>query len=273
MAMTPGWRIDRPIVMIGCGNMAGAMLSRWIECGLAPQAVTVIDPGRAEPPVPGVTLLDAMPESLPSQAVVVLGIKPQLLPDVAPALAPLLDDRHIVVSMLAGMTVASLRSALGENAPFVRIMPNMAVLLGKGVCACHSEATAALSVAEALLEPLGLVERLGDEEEFNLVTALSGCGPAFLFRFVDALAVAAAQLGMAPAQAERMALATVEGAASLAVASDISPAVLADRVASKGGMTREGLDVLDRDDQLLRLLGETLRAARDRGEELNKPSS
>jgi pyrroline-5-carboxylate reductase len=90
---------------------------------------------------------------------------------------------------------------------------------------------------------LGLAEWIADEAQFNLVTALSGCGPAYLFRFIDALAGAAAQ-------------------------ADVSPAVLADRVASPGGMTREGMNVLDRDDRLLDLLTDTLRAARDRGEEM-----
>jgi len=103
---------------------------------------------------------------------------------------------------------------------------------------------------------------------FDLVTALTGSGPAFLYRFIDALAVAAAGLGLQREQAGRMALAMVEGAAALAAASADGPRALAGRVASPGGMTREGLDVLDADDALVRLLTETLRAARDRGAEL-----
>ena len=106
------------------------------------------------------------------------------------------------------------------------------------------------------------------EASFDLVTALAGSGPGFVYRFIDALAAAAADLGLPREQADRLALATVEGAAALAAASPHSPGELARRVASPGGMTQEGLEVLDRDGALVRLLGETLRAARDRGAQL-----
>jgi pyrroline-5-carboxylate reductase len=79
---------SRPLVMIGCGNMAGAILLRWLEAGLDPASVKVVDPGRTAPPAPGVTLLGALPNALPEGAVVVLGVKPQSLPDIAPFLAP-----------------------------------------------------------------------------------------------------------------------------------------------------------------------------------------
>ena len=106
------------------------------------------------------------------------------------------------------------------------------------------------------------------EASFDLVTALAGSGPGFVYRFIDALAAAAADLGLPREQADRLALATVEGAAALAAASPHSPGELARRVASPGGMTQEGLEVLDRDGALVRLLSETLRAARDRGAQL-----
>src|SRR5690606_10675438 len=96
----------------------------------------------------------------------------------------------------------------------------------------------------------------------------AGSGPGFVYRFIDALASAAAELGLPREQADRLALAMVEGAAALAAASPHSPAELARRVASPGGMTQQGLDVLDRDEALVRLLVETLRAVRDRGAEL-----
>ncbi len=263
---------NRPIVMIGCGNMAGAILSRWLACGLAPSLVTVVDPGQRQA-AEGVKLLSAMPENIAADAVVLLGIKPQLLPEVAPALAPLLRSGPVVISMLAGVTVETLRASLGHDAHYVRIMPNTPAALGQGVVALYADARSgddARALAQRLLSPLGLAEWIADEGEFNLVTALTGCGPAFVFRFVDALAQAATALGMEEAQALRFATATVQGAATLAARSDEAPAVLADRVASKGGMTREGLDVLDADGRLVALLSETLRAARDRGVELEK---
>ena len=116
--------------------------------------------------------------------------------------------------------------------------------------------------------PLGLVEWIADERLFDLVTALAGSGPAFLYRFVDALAAAGAARGLPPEQAGRLALATVEGAARLAADAAVSPGVLADRVASPGGSTREGLDVLDRDQALVALLTGTLAAAARRNRDM-----
>jgi pyrroline-5-carboxylate reductase len=129
---------------------------------------------------------------------------------------------------------------------------------------------AAVEDAETLLSPLGLVERIADEAQFNLITALTGCGPAFVFRFIDALSQAATTLGLEESQAARLALATVEGSAVLAAGADESPATLADKVASKGGMTREGLDVLDEGGRLVTLLTDMMRAAEDRGVELER---
>ena len=116
--MTQLQSFGRPLVMIGCGNMAGAILSRWLQCGLDPAQVTVVDPHRAEIQA-GVTLLAALPARLPDDAVVVLGVKPQLLPEVTPVLAPLLGSGNLVISMLAGVTVDQLRLSLGA-APGLR---------------------------------------------------------------------------------------------------------------------------------------------------------
>jgi len=265
-------QFDRPLLLIGCGNMAGAILSRWLETGLSPSLVTVIDPGRKDI-FEGIALRPTLPEKLPENSVITLGIKPQLLPDIAPGLSPLLQEGHVIISMLAGLSIATLQGALGEQAGIIRIMPNTPVALGKGVCALFAGPDTHdidRHMVEGLLGPLGLVEWMDDEAQFNLITALTGCGPAFVFRFVDALARAAAEIGLEHQQALRLAVATVEGASALAASADVDPATLADRVASKGGMTREGLDVMDQDDRLVRLMVETLRAARDRGVELEK---
>jgi len=100
------------------------------------------------------------------------------------------------------------------------------------------------------------------------VTALAGCGPGFVYRFIDALAAAGASLGLPGDQAARLALAAVEGSSLLAAAADVGPAVLADRVASPGGSTRAGLNVLDRDDGIVALLRETLAASERRNAEM-----
>ncbi|CAN5187920.1 pyrroline-5-carboxylate reductase [soil metagenome] len=256
------------IFMVGCGNMAGQMLSRWLACGLDPARVTVLRPsGRAV--ALGVTVTAEYPDQFADGTIVLLGMKPYQLQVVAPRVPALGDGASALVSMLAGTTMVQLRAAFPGSANIVRVMPNTPVGVGQGVCALHADRITRADASDqvtALLAPLGLVEWIGDEGQFNLVTALSGCGPAYLFRFIDALGVAGARLGLPADQAARLALATVQGAATLATRADDNPGVLADRVASPGGMTREGMNVLDADERLIALLTDTLRAARDRGE-------
>ena len=118
------------------------------------------------------------------------------------------------------------------------------------------------------MQPLGLVEWIADEAQFDAVTALAGCGPGFVFRFADALAKAGEALGLPADQAARLAIATLDGAGRMAGASDVSPAMLADRVASPGGSTREGLNILDDGDALVDLLSRTLAASARRNAEM-----
>ena len=257
------------LFLVGCGNMAGQMLARWLACGLDPSRVTVLRPsGRAV--AEGVRVLTSYPASLPAGTTVLLGMKPYQLDDVATGLAPLCAPGTRLVSILAGTPLAELRRRL-PAAEIVRAMPNLPVGIGEGVtalCAGAELSPETRSALDALMAPLGLAEWIGDEALFNEVTALSGCGPAFLFRFIDAFARAGEAIGLPADQSARMALATVRGSASMAAQANDSPAVLADKVASPGGMTRQGLNVLDADDRLLRLLTDTLTAARDRGEEM-----
>lgn len=256
------------LFLVGCGNMAGQMLRRWLDCGLDPARVTVLRPsGRAV--AEGVGVVTAWPASLPARTTVLLGMKPYQIDDVAARLAPICTADTRIVSILAGTTLATLRGHFPDTAAIIRAMPNLPVGLGEGVTALFADDRTAADIraaVEALIRPLGLAEWIADEALFNRITALSGCGPAFLFRFVDALARAGEAIGIPADQAARMALATVQGSANMAARAAVSPATLADQVASPGGMTREGLNVLDADDRLLTLLTDTLTAARDRGE-------
>lgn len=253
---------DGALWLIGAGNMGGAMLHGWLAAGREPSGITVIDPGTPRLPPPLVALASP-PLDGAVPAMLVLAVKPQLLDTVASIVAPLLAPDTLLVSILAGVEIASLRQRFAVPRAIVRVMPNTPVALRKGVLALFGDGLEAAdrARAEALMAPLGLVEWIGEEALFDAVTALSGCGPAFLFRFVDALGAAGAALGLPADQAARLALATVEGAALLAAAADEPPATLADRVASPGGSTREGLDMLDRDDALAKLLEATLAAA------------
>src|SRR3954469_1509202 len=122
-----------PLFLIGCGNMAGAMLKGWLDAGADPSEITVIRPS-GRPVGEGVRVLTALPEDeIP--ALVLLGVKPQKLDEVAPTLAPALEAETILVSILAGVELASLRARFAAPRAIVRAMPNLPVRLGKGVTA------------------------------------------------------------------------------------------------------------------------------------------
>ena len=251
------------ILLVGCGNMAGAMLQGWLAAGLGPERFTVADPAPRDMP-PRVRTLASIP-SEGSFDVVLLGVKPQLLGDVAPRVGALAGAGTVLVSILAGVELAVLEGRFPHAAGWVRVMPNLAASLGKSPMALAARGLdeAGRAAAMELLAPLGTPEWV-DEDEFDLVTALAGSGPAFVYRFIDALATASADLGLPQDKARRLALAMVDGAAALAAASPHDPDELARRVASPGGVTRAGLDALDEGDALRRLVERTLRAARDR---------
>jgi len=254
--------------LIGCGNMAGAMLTRWVASGTVdPTRVTVIDPGESKLPQ-GVRHLRELPEGEAPDAAM-LGVKPQMLDVIAQTLAPRIAGARLLLSILAGVEVASLTKRFEVDA-VVRAMPNLPVALGHGAVGLYGvdPESEAGRIAAALMAPLGLVEWIADEGLFDAVTALSGSGPGFLYRFIDALAEGGTKLGLPADQALRLATATVEGAAMTAAQAGESPAILADRVASPGGSTRVGLNVLDRNDALNALVVETLEAARNRNAEL-----
>lgn len=254
------------IVIFGCGTMAGAMLSRWIACGLPPERVTALRHSGA--PVSSGVRVVADAGALPAQpAMLMIGVKPQVFGQVAPAINSLIGPDTCVVSIMAGLTIDDLTLALPAAAPgaIVRVMPNLPVADGRGIVATIGTVPPMLA---RLLAPLGSVHAMADEAGANLVTALTACGPAFVYRFVGALAGAAVRLGLEPADADVLARAMVACAAATLAQTDATPQTLADAVASPGGMTQAGLDVLDSDGRLVALLADTLRATRERGREI-----
>jgi pyrroline-5-carboxylate reductase len=255
------------ILIFGCGNMGGAILAGWLAGGLDPGRVTVVDPVARDLP-PGVAQFRELQPGK-SFDIVLLGVKPQNLDEVSPALEPALGPETIVLSLLAGVELATLGGCFPRAKARVRVMPNLAAALGKSPIALAADGldAAGREATTELLRPLGTPEWI-DEAAFDLVTALAGSGPAFVYRFIDALAAGATKLGLPAEQARRVALATVEGAAALAAQSPLVPGELARRVASPGGVTQAGLDALDKDDALARLVAATLRAARDRSAEM-----
>lgn len=264
----PGWPAS--LLLIGCGNMGGAMLSGWLRAGMEPSGFAIVDPVLPEAPSGVMLVRDGSELAGRTFDAGLLGIKPQMLGDVAPSLQGLVGAGTVLLSILAGVELDTLARTFPSVSGIVRIMPNLAAAIGKSPIALAAHGLDDLRRADvtALMEPLGTPEWLADEVQFHAVTALAGSGPAFVYRFIDALTVGARELGMERAQAERLALAMVEGAALLAATSADAPGELARKVASPGGTTQAGIDVLDADAALARLVAATLKAAAVRSAEM-----
>jgi len=255
------------ILIAGYGAMTGAMVEGWLRAGLPAERFTAYDPQPRSAPA-GVTVTSRLPKG--PFDIVLLGVKPQALAAAAPALEPLVGPHTVLISVLAGVELASLARHFPRAGGTVRLLPNLAVALGKSANALVASGLdrERQAVVTALAEMLGGAEWMEDEAQCDLVTALGGSGPAFVYRFIDALAAGGTRLGLDGEQAQRLALRMVEGAAALAAVAPQSPAELARKVASPGGTTEAGLDVLDEGEALVRLVTETLRAARDRSREM-----
>ena len=271
-----GAALPRSLVLAGAGKMGGAMLEGWLATGLEPDAVTVLDPN----PSPGIARLAAErgfalnPDPRPPDApeVLVLGIKPQGLDDAAQDLASVAGPRTLLVSILAGKTVADLARACPAAGAIVRAMPNLPASIRRGATGAFADARVSAGqrgAADTLLSAIGTVDWLDDERQIDAVTALSGSGPAYVFHLVECMAQAGEAAGLAPALAARLARATVVGAAGLLDASDLSPARLRENVTSKGGTTAAALAVLMAGDGLAPLMRTAILAARQRAEELS----
>lgn len=257
------------ILMVGCGNMAGAMLEGWLKGGVPAETFTVMDPQRESLPG-GIPVLRELPKEGTFDAIQ-LGVKPQMLGDVAPQLQDLVGPNTTILSILAGVELETLEKNFPAAKANVRVMPNLAVSLGKAPVALAEKGLDEQGREElyAFMAHLGTPSWVS-EDKFDLVTALAGSGPGFVYRFIDALKVAAVRLGLEDKQATELAIAMTEGASALAAQSEHDPGKLADMVASPGGVTRKGLDVLDDGEAMTQLMTKCLRAARDRSVEMSR---
>lgn len=260
---------DGRLLLVGCGNMAGAMLDRWLAAGLDSAQVAIVDPFAA--PREGIAHFATLADWLAAGGGaewVMLGMKPQQLGEVAGDLAPVVGGETHLLSILAGVSLADLAARFPQAKAQVRILPNLAARIGAGVSAVASLGDTDREAIAPLLTPLGTVVDLADDSAMDLVTAFTGSGPAFVFRLIEAYAAAGERLGLSADDALRLATATFGGATALLAGSGEKPGTLVSQVASKGGTTQAGLDVLDVDGQLVALMTNVLRAARDRGREL-----
>lgn len=262
----------RGLVLLGCGKMGSALLRGWLDRGLSPKAVHVVEPRPSDwLKGSGVALNGTLPDA---PAVALVAVKPQMMGEALPAMASLGGGPTLVVSIAAGTPLSAFEAAFGAGTPVVRAMPNTPAAIGQGMTAIvgNSAATEShLALAESLLSAVGGVVRLQREAQMNAVTAVSGSGPAYVFHLIEALAAAGEAEGLEPDLALRLARATVAGAGALAQETGTDPAQLRRDVTSPGGTTQAGLEVLmDEGAGLAALIRQVVRAAAARSEELGR---
>jgi pyrroline-5-carboxylate reductase len=262
------------IVLAGAGKMGGAMLSGWLAQGLDASRVAVIEPQPSEEiraHLAGGGRLNPLPEDAGSIAAFVVALKPQAFREAAPALKPYVGAQTLVVSIMAGMTSASLGEVLGGHV--VRAMPNTPAAIGRGITvavAAKNVSDAQRATADSLLRATGSVEWVNDEDLMDAVTAVSGSGPAYIFLLAEELARAGVAAGLPEALATKLARETVAGSGELLHRSELSADVLRQNVTSPGGTTAAALDVLMGKDGLQSLLTRAVAAATRRSKELAK---
>lgn len=261
------------MALVGAGKMGGAMLDGWLTLGLPPQQTVVIDPK----PAPEIQLLGGRgvtlnpPKSaMPTARVVVLAVKPQVAAEALPGVSELVGPETVVVSVMAGKTLAFLETAF-PGAAVVRAMPNTPAAIGRGITVAvpNRKVTAAQKkIAHDLLAATGAVEWIDDEGLMDAVTAVSGSGPAYVFHLAEALAKAGVIAGLPPQLAETLARATVAGSGELLQRSPHHAAILRQNVTSPGGTTAAALNVLMAPDGLEALMTKAVAAATKRSREL-----
>jgi len=265
---------DFSIAFVGGGNMAASLVGGLLAAGMSPERIRVAEPDARRRAFLaeryGVETLADNARAVAGVEVVVLAVKPQVLASVARALAPALDHRPLVLSVAAGIRTDALQRWLGAGVPVVRAMPNTPALVGSGASGLYAppEVGEALRErAESVMRAVGVVVWVDTEARMDAVTALSGSGPAYILRVMEAMEAAGVALGLTPEDARLLTLETAFGTAKLALESGEPVAELRRRVTSPGGTTEAALKVLEAGG-LGGLFEAAMRAACERSREL-----
>jgi pyrroline-5-carboxylate reductase len=262
------------LVLIGAGKMGGAMAQGWLDAGLPAPSLTILEPNPSSEIASlaadrGVAL---NPRIASPPQMLVLAVKPQSLDQVAPQISQLAGEPTLLLSIIAGKTIANLTARLPQARAVVRAMPNTPAAIGRGVTAAFANAHVNAEQrrwCERLLGAVGAFFWLDDESAIDAATAISGSGPAYIFALTEALAAAAERLGLPAEMSMSLARGTVEGAAELMRReSATSPAMLRRNVTSPGGTTAAALAVLEDPKGLNDLMARATAAARARAAEM-----
>lgn len=271
---------NKKISFIGGGNMAQALISGLVGCGIKPNLITVADPSsdaREQLAAKGLNTVDPMAD--PKSAVigadiVVLAVKPQMMKVVVSTFADVLDTQ-LVISVAAGLSTDLLSNMLGGYSNIVRAMPNTPSMIQMGATGLYGTDNISAEqkqLATAVMEASGLVMWVDDEEHMHAVTAVSGSAPAYMFYFIESMVDGAVALGLDKEQASALAMQTMLGAAKMAMNSDDAPAELRRKVTSPNGTTQAAVESMQAN-EIGRQISEAMQACYDRSKALSEEMS
>jgi pyrroline-5-carboxylate reductase len=253
--------------------MGGALLAAWLRAGIKPQSITVIVRNAVqakELAQQGIKTATSLDEVADIPDCVILAVKPQSMDQILPPCAKKFGNKSLYLSIAVGKTLAYFATYLA-SAPIVRAMPNTPSLIRKGMsalCANEQVSQEQKQLATSLLAAAGEVVWLQDESQIDIVAAISGSGPAYVFLFMEALIAAGKAQGLPEDMCVKLALHTVRGSAKLAMKSDVPLEQLRKNVTSPGGTTQAALGVLMQEKGLISLIDEAVKAAIKRAKEL-----
>ena len=271
---------NKKISFIGGGNMAQALISGLVSCGVKPSLITVADPSseaREQLAAKGLNTVDPTADAKAAVIgadIVVLAVKPQVMKAVVSGFADVLDTQ-LVISVAAGLSTELLSNMLGGYGNIVRAMPNTPAMIEMGATGLYGTddiSAEQKQLATAVMEASGLVMWVDNEEHMHAVTAVSGSAPAYMFYFIEAMVDGAVALGLDKEQASALAMQTMLGAAKMAMNSEDAPSELRRKVTSPNGTTQAAVESMQAND-ISRQIVEAMQACYDRSQALSEEMS
>ena len=271
---------NKKISFIGGGNMAQALVSGLVSCGVKPSLITVADPSseaREQLAAKGLNTVDPTADAKAAVIdadIVVLAVKPQVMKAVVSSFSDVLD-KQLVISVAAGLSTELLSDMLGGYENIVRAMPNTPAMIQMGATGLYGTDNISAEqkqLATAVMEASGLVMWVDNEEHMHAVTAVSGSAPAYMFYFIESMIDGAVALGLDKEQASALAMQTMLGAAKMAMGSEDVPSELRRKVTSPNGTTQAAIESMQAND-VGRQIGEAMQACYDRSQALSEEMS
>jgi len=264
----------KKLFIIGIGNMGGAILEGVIPQVLKEEDISIydVDKSRLQSFLDSkIEVVDTIEGGVKNAESILLAVKPQDMEDVLKEMTGAVSENNLIISIVAGITTNYIKKILGKNTKVARVMPNLCISVKEGVSACCFSSDCAnedKQFVESLFKALGITLSI-DENKMNIITAISGSGPGYLFKIMEVLIDIGKKEGLKEEDSRKLVYQTVSGAVSLAITSNIPARTLREKVTSKAGTTEAALKVMD-EYKIEEMFCEAVKAARNRAKELSR---